>query len=79
MVAFGVPPTVGAVPDDRVRRFEEPRKVLVRHDDGRWYTGWCEGWTRWEDGWRASCTYTVAPGAQYVRAVPEGRVELLDE
>jgi hypothetical protein len=67
------------VPDDRVRRFDEPRPVMVQHDDGAWYTGWCEGWAWWPDGWRASVEYTVAPGEKYVRVLPGDRVQLADE
>lgn len=66
------------VPDDRVRRLEEPRKVLVLHDDGHWYTGWCEGWAWWPDGWRASVVYVVAPGAKYVRVVHADRVDAVE-
>lgn len=62
-----------------MRRFDPPRKVLVLHDDGRWYTGMCEGWVAWPDGtWRASCEWTVSPGEKYVRSVPAGRVELAE-
>lgn len=65
--------------DPRVRRFDEPRRVLVLHDDGRWYTGWCDGWTRGDDGvWRASCWYTVAVGAKHVRSLPAERVQLVE-
>ena len=58
-----------------MRRFDEPRPVLVQHDDGRWYRGFCEGWTRRDDGeWRASCRYTVGVGETYVRSLPAERV-----
>lgn len=70
---------MAAVTDDRIRRFQEPRQVLVRHDDDHWYTGWQDGWIRRDDGtWRASVRYTTAPGAQYDRAVPTDRVRPVD-
>lgn len=57
------------------RRFDPPRAVLVRHEDGRWYPGLQDGWVRWpDDTWRASVTYTVAPGEKYVRSVDADRV-----
>ncbi|WP_100499387.1 hypothetical protein [Geodermatophilus chilensis] len=62
------------------RRLDPPRSVLVRHDDGRWYTGSCSGWTRQpEGGWRAIVEYTAAVGSKYVRAVDPEHVELVGE
>lgn len=71
-------PTVALVVDvDGVRRFDPPRRVRVRDDDGAWWLGWCERWTRQADGtWRALCRWTTAPGMQYVRVLPDDRVEL---
>lgn len=64
--------------DPDVRRYEEPRTVDVLHE-GRWYRGFCEGWSRREDGiWRASCTWSVAPGEKYVRSLTEDRVRLVE-
>lgn len=73
-------PTVTAVSerDGDVRRIDPPRRVLVRHDDGRWYTGWQDGWVRWPGGWRASVRYSTAPGEQYVRSLPAERVTLAE-
>jgi hypothetical protein len=65
--------------DPPVRRFDPPRPVLVHHDDGHWYTGFCEGWVRWPDGWRASVDWTVTPGEKYVRVLSADRVRLADE
>lgn len=60
---------------DNVRRYDELRPVLVLHEDERWYRGFCEGWSRRDDGtWMASVTYTVAVGEKYVRSVPPERV-----
>lgn len=54
-----------------------PRLVLVQHDDGGWYPGVQDAWTRWPDGgWRASVTYSVAPGMRYLRSVPPERLRL---
>lgn len=71
-------PTVAAVTDPRVRRFDEPIPVDVLHTDGRWYRGEQEGWVRWPDGWRASVTWVVSPGEKYVRVIPEARVRKVD-
>lgn len=63
-----------------VRRLDPPRPVLVRHDDGRWYTGRCDGWIRQDDGtWKASVTYTVTPGAKYLRSLAADRVTPVQE
>lgn len=63
------------------RRFDPPRPVRVRHDDGRWYRGEQDGWVWWPDEqrWRASVTYTVGVGEKYVRSVPDSRVAPADD
>lgn len=70
---------MAAVTGPGSRRFEEPRPVLVLHDDGAWYTGFQDGWIRRGDGtWRASVRYTTAPGSQFDRAMPASRVRPAD-
>lgn len=79
LVADHRTPTVERVTDPDVRWIDPPRRVLVRHDDGAWYTGFQNGWSRSGGVWRASVRYTVRPGEQYDRAVPADRVEVVDE
>jgi hypothetical protein len=63
-----------------IRRLEPPVAVLVLHDDGLRYSGFCERWTRHDDGsWWALCRYTTAPGMQYVRSLRADRVGPLEE
>jgi hypothetical protein len=69
----------GRVPDDDRRPYTPPRAVDVEHDDGTWYPGWQDAWVRWPDGsWRASVSYTIAPGTKYLRSVPAEKVRLPD-
>jgi hypothetical protein len=61
------------------RRFDPPRPILVLHDDGRWYEGYQDGWTRWPDGsWRASVSYTTEPGSKYLRSLPAERIQVVE-
>jgi hypothetical protein len=59
------------------RRYEEPRAVLVLHDDGRWHDGLATDWTFAGGGWRCHVTYTVAPGSRFLRAVDPDAVKLI--
>ncbi|GAB3314497.1 hypothetical protein GCM10027451_29510 [Geodermatophilus aquaeductus] len=56
------------------RRYDEPRQVEVRHDDGRWIPGLASGWTFAEGGWRCHVTYTAAVGSTFLRAVDPDHV-----
>jgi hypothetical protein len=63
---------------ENYRRLDPPRAVLVLHNDGVWYPGLQDAWSRWPDTseWRASVSYSVAPGMKYVRSVPADQLKL---
>jgi hypothetical protein len=47
-----------------------PADVVIRHDDGAWYSGRHVGWLRQRDrSWRALVCYLVA-GVQWERVLP---------
>lgn len=46
-----------------------PRRVLVLHDDGRWYAATLLDAYLDGDGWRAVVRYSTEPGSQYLRGV----------
>jgi len=63
---------------ENYRRLEPPRAVQVLHDDGVWYPGLQDAWSRWPatGEWRASVSYSIKPGMKYVRSVSAEQVRL---
>ena len=63
---------------ENYRRLDPPRTVEVLHEDGTWYLGLQDAWSRWPTTgeWRASVSYSIAPGVKYLRSVPAEHVKL---